>query len=384
MSLNIVYIGPLSFPYGLASTKRRRYMIDYLNLCHISAHVLCTRYNRNKVFDNPLFGCYGETDYYDISKYVEERKLFRYYEEGRKYLKRWFDPNKNNILIFHTMLNLEDYPFFVFAYKLGYKIIFDQVETSYISKGTNASFKRKCYIRLCELVSHYAYKKASGSFVISKALWQQNKVKYPDMPLCLLPNSTPVCQKEKNKRVSSPMKIFYSGTYAPKDGVKDLINGFIKAVNQGIDCVLVLTGQGISEDMKVLDMVKDNPRVKYLGFLSDEDLLETMLSCDLLAMTRTNSTFSNFGFPFKLSEYLSSGNAVLATKVSDVLDYLEDKKNALLVEPENENDIADAIKYAYDNPTEMQKIAALGLETMQQYFSINTVGEKFVNFLKQI
>ena len=151
-------------------------MIDYLNLCHISAHVLCTRYNRNKVFDNPLFGYYGETDYYDISKYVDERKLFRYYEEGRKYLKRWFDPSKKNILIFHTMLNLEDYPFFIFAYKLGYKIIFDQVETSYISKGTNASFKRKCYIRLCELVSHYAYKKASGSFVISKALWQQNKV----------------------------------------------------------------------------------------------------------------------------------------------------------------------------------------------------------------
>ena len=70
--------------------------------------------------------------------------------------------------------------------------------------------------------------------------------------------------------------------------------------------------------------------------------------------------------------------------VSDVLDYLEDKKNALLVEPENEYVIADAIKYAYDSPTEMHKIAALGLETMQQYFSINTVGEKFVNFLKQI
>lgn len=384
MELNIVYIGPLSFPSGYASTKRRRYMIDYINQLHISAHVLCTRYNKNKAFNNPSCGYYGSTNYYDISTFINKKKLFQYYKIGNEQLKKWYDPNKKNILIFHTILNLEDSPFFFYAYKLGYKILFDQVETSYIAAGTNASLKRKCYIGLCELVSNYAYKKASGSFVISKALWNHIKMKYPNMPLCLLPNSTPIYQKEKKSQPSIPMKILYSGTYAPKDGVKYLIEGFLQAVNLGVDCELILTGGGTPEDMEVLESIKDNPRVHYLGFLSDEEFLKTMLSCDLLTMTRANSVFANFGFPFKLSEYLSTGNVVLASKVSDVSDYLEDKKNALLVEPENAREIANAIKYAYDNPNEMIKIGSSGLETMQLHFSIKTVGKKFVDFLNCI
>lgn len=65
--LNIVYIGPLSFPYGYASTKRRKYMIDYMNKNKISAHVLSTRYKKNSKLKNPQSGFYGETDFFDLS-----------------------------------------------------------------------------------------------------------------------------------------------------------------------------------------------------------------------------------------------------------------------------------------------------------------------------
>lgn len=163
--LNIVYIGPLSFPLGYASTKRRRYMVDYMNEHGISAHVLCTRHGVNDKFSNPQNGYYGAADYYDLSSYIRHFHFYRYYREGKKKLLQWFDSTKKNVLIFHTMLPIEDAPFFFYARRLGYKIVFDQVETSYIAKGTNTSFKRKCYIYLCEYISDYAYKRANGSFV---------------------------------------------------------------------------------------------------------------------------------------------------------------------------------------------------------------------------
>lgn len=142
------------------------------------------------------------------------------------------------------------------------------------------------------------------------------------MPLCLLPNSTPVlCEVEKTM-IGSPVRILYSGTYALKDGISFLLEGVEKAVNAGCVCELILVGKGRASDMTFLDKVKDAPWIKYLGFISEDELVAKMRDCDILAMTRTNSKFANYGFPFKLSEYLATGNVVMATKVGDVPLYL--------------------------------------------------------------
>ena len=383
MELNIVYIGRLSFPLGQATTKRRRYMVDYMNDENIECHILSTRYKKNKQLNNPSEGKYGKADFYDLSGLFKKGHIFRYYKEGKRKIRQWYDSSKKNIMIFPTILNVEDYIFFRYAYNLGYKIVFDQVETSYIADGTNESFKRKCYIFFCEWISDYAYKKAAGSFVISQALKSQNKEKYPKMPLCLLPNSTPVlCEVEKTM-IGSPVRILYSGTYALKDGISFLLEGVEKAVNAGCVCELILVGKGRASDMTFLDKVKDVPWIKYLGFISEDELVAKMRDCDILAMTRTNSKFANYGFPFKLSEYLATGNVVMATKVGDVPLYLNDN-NSLLIPPENSDAIAKAILYVAQNPLESLRLGHNGLNTMKEKFSIKNVGDTFISFLSKI
>ena len=384
MPLNIVYIGPLSFPLGYASTKRRRYIIDYMNNHNISSHILCTRYKKNVLYNNPINGYYGKADYYDLSDYINNGCLVKYYLYGKKILKSWFDDSSKNILIFHTLLNVEDFPFFQYAKKLGYKILFDQVETSYSKAETNISFKRKLYIEFTEWLSSYAYRKCNGSFVISEALEEQNKRKYPYMPICLLPNSTPILQLIPKKKISNPVKILYAGTYAPKDGVEFLIKAFLLLQKDGVKCKLILTGKGDSKNMKVLDMIKDNPNVEYKGMVTDEELISIMNDCDILTMTRTNSPFANYGFPFKLSEYLSTGNPVIASKVSDVAKILKHKINAYLIEPENVEDIKRGIMFFINNPQTALAIGQNGLDTMKEIFSIDSVGNKFVNFVEDI
>ena len=57
--LNVVYIGPQSFPLGGATTKRRRYMIDYLNSQNIQSHYLVTDFKQRGGQKNPIEGHYG-------------------------------------------------------------------------------------------------------------------------------------------------------------------------------------------------------------------------------------------------------------------------------------------------------------------------------------
>jgi glycosyltransferase involved in cell wall biosynthesis len=209
----------------------------------------------------------------------------------------------------------------------------------------------------------------------------ENEKKFPQRKLCLLPNSTPVLNKSIKKSFNTPVQLLYSGTYAPKDGVEYLIAGVIEANQKGHFCHLVLVGKGLPQHMAILEKIKDKEFIDYRGFVSDEELIAIMLSSDILCMTRTNSIFANYGFPFKLSEYLATGNVVLATNVGDVSDYIQNGNSAIIIPPENTHAIADAIKFVIENPEESLKIARGGFNAMQTHFSIDTIGKKFIDFL---
>ncbi len=380
--LNVAYIGPVSFPTGWASTKRRRYMVDYMNEQQISVHVLCTN-GQNKKFKNASQGVYGNADYRDISELLNVGDIFRYINEGKACLKKWFAKDKKNILIFHTLLYFYELPFFLYAKKLGYKIVFDQVETSY-QIAVKHSYASKLRIKLHETVSRYGYRRCDGSFIISEALKKQNQEKYPNMPLCILPNSTPIIRTTEKTSFSKVPAILYSGSFAPKDGVRYLIDAFEKVRDMGYPCKLIMTGVGRPEDMKILDRVRNRQDVDYRGFVSDDELSSILQSCDILTMTRTNSIFANYGFPFKLSEYLATANPVIASKVSDVGRILTHKENAYLVSPENTGEIAEGLIYYLENPAIALDIGQQGFKKMKKVFSVDAVGKIFVDFLTKI
>jgi len=382
-NLNIIFIGPFSFPLGLASTKRRRYMVDYINDHGIHSHVLSTHYNRISSINNSISGRYGNCQYYDISIFFSLKKIRKYYLEGINTLRNWYDPSKNNMLIFSTGISVEDYFFFIYAKKIGYKILFDQVETSLKTNGRNFSLKKRIHNILNDIVTNKAYKHTKASFVISSSLWSQNRDKYPNMKLCLLPNSTPVLYSGFSSG-HEYLNLLYSGTFAHKDGVGFLIEGVKIALQRGVKCKLTLTGIGNEEDMELLEEIKNSDNFIYKGYVTDRELKQIMQNSDLLCMTRTNSLFANYGFPFKLSEYLSTGNLVLATKVSDVTNYLIDKESALLIDPENSTQIAEAIEFVDNNREKAIGIGLKGLRVMKEFFSIESVGNKFISFLNSI
>jgi glycosyltransferase involved in cell wall biosynthesis len=380
--LNVVYIGAPAFPIGAATTKRRRYMVDYMNKNDIRSHILVTAKKYERKEKNPQQGCYGIADYFDLTPYATKKNFFTFFKAGKQKLRDWYCSDKKNILIFPTILSFLEWPFYTYAKRLGYRIVFDQVETSFLLLE-KSSFQHKIFLYVSEMISHYAYRH-SAAFVISKSLWKENNDKYPQRKLCLLPNSTPILNSNRKKTFNTPLQLLYSGTFAPKDGVDYLIDGVIEANKNGFFCHLILVGKGTPSFMTVLEKIKGKGFIDYRGFVSDAELIDIMVNSDILCMTRTNSTFANYGFPFKLSEYLATGNVVLATNVGDVADYIQDGKSAIIIPPENTHAITEAIKYVIENPETSLEIAHGGFEAMQTHFNIDSIGKKFIDFLYTI
>ncbi len=381
--LNVVFIGSPAFPNGFAMTKRRRYLVDYMNIHGIQSHVLVCNHKKNKQYDNPEEGEYGLCTYCDVTSFAVKKKFITFYRKGKAKLKEWYVVNGHNLLILTSNLSVLHYPFYAYAKKMGYKIVFDQVETSFIAIGGKMSLKRRINEYLSDRITSKAMKNAS-SFVISTALYSQSKKRYTEIKLCLLPNASPSLKKEDKKSLYNPLRVVYSGTFASKDGVKYLIDGAKEAVMKGCSLELILMGKGQARDMEVLEELKGCDWAKYLGFVSDEELLNQIQNADVLCMTRNNSLFANYGFPFKLSEYLATGNILLATRVGDVERYVKDKESAYIVEPENSEQIAERLCYIQQHEQEAVTVAYKGYEVMQKYFSVNSVGRIFIDFLNQL
>lgn len=379
-SLNVVYIGPQPFPIGGATSKRRRYMVDYMNAHGIKSHYLICDFKQRDKRLNGIQGQYGLCEYWDITPLAEKRMFLKFWKKGKSILKKWYVKGKQNIVVFDTLLCWYDYPFYSKARRLGYKIVFDQVETSYL-QGEEVGVLRKWNLLLSEWLSNKAFS-LNPAFVISYALMKENAEKYPNRKLCLLPNSTPVLNEEPKRSLSVPLTLLYAGTYAPKDGVKYLIDGVVEAYEKGCSCKLLLFGKGNACDMKILERVQDKDYIEYHGFVSEEELHKAMISADVLCMTRCNSRFANYGFPFKLSEYLATGNILLATDVGDVCKYVVNGQSSYIVEPENSHVIAETIKHIIEHEDEAIGIAKGGFSVMQKYFSIENVGQIFENFLR--
>lgn len=376
-NLNIVYIGSPAFPDGAATTKRRRYMVDYMNNHHISCHVLVTGFYKKS--NNPQQGRYGNCDYCYINNLAKIGKLPGYYKAGYSKLKEWYDEKKSNILIFTTAMNFIDYKLYKFAVRQGYKVVFDIVETAFW-KYEKMTLKSKANYWFNEYYSKKAYKK-SAAFVISERLMDEFRTKYPDMSLCILPNATPISIKEGRKQLNTTLQVLYAGTYAAKEGVTYLIDGVKQTIEKGCKCKLLLLGKA---PQALREKYANDSCIDFKGFVSEDDLARLQAESDVLAMVRTNSIFANFGFPFKLTEYLATGNIVLSTKVSDVEKYLTDKKDAYLIDPENSRAICDAILHIASHSEEACTVAQNGLKTANEKFSIEVVGKVFINFLKTL
>jgi glycosyltransferase involved in cell wall biosynthesis len=290
--------------------------------------------------------------------------------------------SKNNYLILGTLVDLNSSIPLIFAKALGYKIVHDIVEDFKVDND-HPSFLQNINhilgIKISSLIRFYV----NGIIVISDRLYAKNKIL--QVPIVKLYNSVEELVNKTSREKSNIFTFFYSGTYGIKDGVLDLIQAFYKIEKYFPNTKLVLVGKGESKYLeKLMQLIKNNPKIEYCGYLTEDEMFDMLSSSDILCVTRINDEYANNGFPFKLAEYLSFGIPVISTSVSDIPSIFTDKENILLAEPENIDSIASAMKFAIDNQDKVIQIGKNGKKLCENLFSIDNIGKIMSDFLDRI
>ncbi len=169
--------------------------------------------------------------------------------------------------------------------------------------------------------------------------------------------------------------VVYTGSLNSPAGFTILMTAMRKVVLSAPDAHLVFAGPApyLSELPTVMiEKNKLKQSAVYLGLLNQREVIDLLAAADVLVMPKASSTVNDAGFPTKLAEYMASGTPVVATKVSDIGEYLIDGKHAFLCLPGNVNALANAIITALDaTPETMDDMSKSAQQLAMEIFDVN-------------
>lgn len=315
--------------------------------------------------------------------------IVSFHIQGCMFIHRNRKAKFKNILYVYQYPSVENIVFILFAKLIKYKVVFDIVEDfNYVDdfKSLKGKFKTQSALFFFKKISWLA----DGACAISCHLVSLlKKISNNKFPVQLTPISVNLSHFPKvkiSRKQRNTTTFFYGGSFGGKDGIEFLLNAFGIVAETHKNVRLILTGTGakrhIDKLKKLLKEHQHRKKISYLGYLSTMEYFHVLNECDVMCMTRINSSFANAGFPFKLGEYLASSKTVIATNIGDVPKHLTHMKNSILVEPENEYSIAQAMIFCVQNPEECEKIGNNGRKVVEKKFNFIRISEKLLEFFQ--
>lgn len=314
-----------------------------------------------------------------------------FYLKGFFFIYKQKYSNKKNIYYNYGYPDITNILFICFAKIIGYKILFDLVEDdSYLSNYRNLQAKIKIKSSLILFSRIHLF--ADLCITISEHLFNKcQSVSKNKFPVYLIPISVDLSKYENKSEINVPKKsfiFFYGGSFGEKDGLEYLLKAFESVAYKNENVRLILTGQGSSADpnrfLELINKTSVSKQIEYLGFLTDEEYYSKLIEVDAFCVTRINSPYANAGFPFKLGEYLAAGKVVIVSRVGDVPKYLTSLINSIIVKPNDEKELTNAMLFCLQNKETIERIGQKGKDTVRKYFDSAMISEKFYNILLNI
>lgn len=194
---------------------------------------------------------------------------------------------------------------------------------------------------------------------------------------------------EKERELNTPDKyIFCLSRIDSNKGHAELIRAFAHVAREVPDAYLVIGG-GSKEPKqhelnvragftKIVDELNLGERVIFTGYVHDDDLATYYRKASLFVLP---SKYEPFGMT--TLEAMSCGTPVVATRFGGIRKNLENEYNALMVDPGNEREFADAITGILTDRALSDKLVENGLKTIRERFSWEAIAATTLQFYQR-
>jgi glycosyltransferase involved in cell wall biosynthesis len=153
--------------------------------------------------------------------------------------------------------------------------------------------------------------------------------------------------------------IIYPGTLNRHQGLDIAIRAFAQIVDLAPEAEFHIYGEGPERSSLIAlrDALGLKDRVQIEGLLSLNEIAPRMASADVAVVPKRTSTgFGNEASSTKIMEFMALGVPVIVSRTR-IDSYYHDDSMVQFVEPENENDLANAILFLRNTPARRHQLA---------------------------
>src|SRR3990167_4333440 len=139
-----------------------------------------------------------------------------------------------------------------------------------------------------------------------------------------------------------------------------LLNKETKMAFVGGDAAEVKEYKSLAQRFNVLQ------QCVFIGYQPYKRMAEYMKAMDAVVLPSPDKPLAHYSSPLKLFEYMASGRPVIASDLPAIREVLNDK-NALFFKPENNDDLARAVKMLKSSPTLGYHLSQQALADVKNY-----------------
>ncbi|MGZ7208618.1 MAG: glycosyltransferase family 4 protein [Methanobacterium sp.] len=183
-----------------------------------------------------------------------------------------------------------------------------------------------------------------------------------------------ISKEEKEKD-----SVIYVGRLAPHKHVDDLINAINSLKKDFKDLNLKIIGEGTQKDnlIKLVNNLNLNGRVDFLSNIEYSEVIRNMKNSAILVLPSTRE-----GFGMVLVEANACNLPVIAYNSGGVVEVIEDKKNGFLVEPRNNNELIQKIRFLLQNEDIAREMGVYGRKKAEKLFNWDKIVDRIVETYK--
>lgn len=192
--------------------------------------------------------------------------------------------------------------------------------------------------------------------------------------------------KSKDNGLREKLVIGYLGTLQPWFGIENLLYAFERFSRQHPEAILQIVGDGMMREelLRLATQLKIDSRTFFVGEVHHMKIGNYLKEFDIAVAPYRSLRTGFYGSSMKVFEYMAAGKAIVASRIGQIEEILAPGKTALLVEPSNANEIAQAISYLANNPKLREILGNNAREVAKKDYTWEQYAQKLESIYQQI
>ena len=179
------------------------------------------------------------------------------------------------------------------------------------------------------------------------------------------------------------IKLIYTGGLTRIRGIKEIIKSLNYFTDKKVKLILIgkFQEEGLEEELK---RTLEWDKVEFKGWLNHRLVCKELMNANigLICLLPTPNHINSF--PNKLFEYMAAGLPVVASNFPLWKGIIREENCGLTVNPQEPREIAKAINYLIEHPTESRKMGENGRKSVLEKYNWEKESQKLIKIYQQL